>query len=99
MLHALQFLDIHLLLSAFFSKTSECNNVGKTIEKHGVGRCSVASGSSYFLIETLDALGQVVVHNPAHVAFVDAHTEGDGGADHLYIVAFEGLLGLGARLG
>ena len=39
------------------------------------------------------------MNHPAHVALVDAHSEGDGSAYHLYLVHLETLLHRGSLLG
>ncbi len=38
-------------------------------------------GRPVFSVVALDVLGEIVVDDPADVGFVDAHAEGDGGAD------------------
>ena len=53
---------------------------------------AVAAGAARFLIVAFEALRQVVMNHPTHVRLVDAHSEGDGCDDHLYIVANERLL-------
>ena len=97
--HSAQFFQVHRFLSAFFAERTEGDDICHRIEKHGVGWCTVSSGSSYLLIETLYALRHVVVNHPSHVALVDAHSEGDGSAYHLYLVHLETLLHRGSLLG
>ena len=48
---------------------------------------AVAPGAARFLIIGFHALGQVDVRHEAHVRFVDAHAEGDGGDDHHVVLA------------
>ena len=96
--HALELIHVDVQLSALPGKFCELYNVGERIEQNGVGRSTIASGTSYLLIEALNALGQVIVYHPAHVAFVDAHAKGDSGANHLYLVVFELFLGHGTLL-
>ncbi len=67
-------------------------DVPRAEEQQAVGGQTVASGAAGFLIVPLDVLGQIVVNDPADVGFVDAHAEGDGGADDPHLVAQEELL-------
>ena len=53
---------------------------------------AVAARAARLLVVALDGLGQVVVHDEAHVGLVDAHAEGDGGDDDVDLVAREGVL-------
>ena len=92
LLHLAQFVLVQFLLSTVLGKLFQLDNVREGIEKHGVCRSSIAPGTSYLLVETLDALWHVVMDDPSHVALVDAHTEGDGGTDHLNGVLLEQLL-------
>ena len=59
---------------------------------------AVAAGAAGFLVVALERFRQVVVHDPAHVGLVDAHAEGDGGDDHLRVVANERFLVVAARV-
>ena len=97
--HSSQFFQIHRFLSAFFAERTEGDDICHRIEQYRIGRCAVSSGSSYLLIETLDALRHVVVNHPAHIALVDTHSEGDGSAHHFYLVHLETLLYRGSLLG
>jgi len=47
----------------------------------------VATRAARLLIIALDVLRQVVVDDKAHVRFVDAHAEGNRGADDAHLVA------------
>lgn len=58
-------------------------HVGVRKEEIAVGGLPVAPGSSRFLVVALQALGQVLVDDKAHVGLVDAHTESDRGHDDL----------------
>jgi hypothetical protein len=53
---------------------------------------AVPAGSTGFLIVAFHVLGDVVVHDVAHVRLVDPHPEGDRRADHLDLVANEQVL-------
>ena len=68
------------------------HHVAARIEQHAIGRQPVAAGAAGFLIVALDVFRQVGVDHAAHVRFVDAHAEGDGGADDAGLVAEEGVL-------
>ena len=97
--HSSQFFQIHRFLSAFFAERTEGDDICHRIEQYRIGRSAVSSGSSYLLIETLDALRHIVVNHPAHVALVDTHSEGDGSAHHFYLVHLETFLYRGSLLG
>ena len=97
--HSSQFFQIHRFLSAFFAERAQGDDVCHRIEQYRICRSAVSSGSSYLLIETLDALRHVVVNHPSHVALVDTHSEGDGSAHHFYLVHLETLLHRGSLLG
>ena len=55
-------------------------------------RRAVAAGPARFLIVAFDVLGHLVVDDVADVALVDAHAEGIGGDDDLYLVVRKGVL-------
>ena len=100
LLHAQQFVEVDVALPALVGKASQCDDVLQVIEKDGLAGQSVAAAAPYLLIETLYALRQVVVHDEAHVALVDAHAEGYRGTNHLYSVGHEIVLhavALGSR--
>ena len=63
--------------------------------RHSAGQ-AVASGAAGFLVVALDVFGQIVMDDEADIGFVDAHAEGDGGADDADFVAQEKFLVLGA---
>ena len=99
LLHAFEFVHVDVLLSALSCKLRELYHIGQRIEQDGLGRSPVATGTPNLLVETLNALGHVVVNHPAHVLLVDAHTEGYRGANHLHEVLFEHFLGVVALAG
>ncbi len=66
--------------------------VAEAEEQEGLGGQAVAPAAPGLLVVALDGLGQVVVHDEAHVALVDAHAEGDRGDDHRDLVARERVL-------
>ena len=76
------FLDEPLLL----------DGVARAEEQQALGREAVPSGAPGFLVIALDVFGQIVMDDEADVGLVDAHAEGDGGADHPHFVAQEKFL-------
>ena len=58
---------------------------------------AVAAGAPGFLVVALERFRQVVVHDPAHIGLVDAHAKGDGGDDHLRVIANERFLVVATR--
>ncbi len=63
------------------------------------GRFAVASGAAGFLVIGFEALRQIEVGDKAHVGFVDAHAEGDGGDHDDAVLAQEALLMALAHVG
>ena len=59
----------------------------------------VTAGASGLLVVAFETLGHVVVDHEAHVRFVDAHAEGDGGHDDLGFLHQEVILVLDACFG
>ena len=55
-------------------------------------RQAIAPGAADLLVVALDAFGQIVMQDKAHIRLVDAHAKGNGGDDDLGIVADEGFL-------
>ena len=53
------------------------------VEGDALALASVAAGATGLLVIALQALGHVVVDYEADVGLVDAHTEGDGGHNHI----------------
>ena len=58
---------------------------------------AVAAGAPGFLVVALERFWQVVVHDPSHIGLVDAHAKGDGGDDHLRVIANERFLIVATR--
>ena len=69
------------------------------VERQGVGGRAVAAGAADLLVVALDRLRQVGVGDVADVGLVDAHAEGDGGADDEPVLALEAGLGEAAVVG
>ena len=90
--HALELFEVDITLTAILGEIPQLDDVRHGVEEYRVGRCAISSGTPYLLVEALDALRHVVVDDPSHVALVDAHSEGDGGANHLNLVHLEALL-------
>lgn len=88
-----------LWVAAILGELGQLNDVAVGIEQQGVGREAVAAGASDFLIESLHVFGRVVMDDESDVGFVDAHAEGDGGADDLGAVVDEVLLNSCAFIG
>ena len=81
-----------LLVGDFVEELEVFHHVAAGEEQQAFGGQAVAAGAAGFLIVALDVLRQVVVDDEADVRFVDAHAEGDGGADDSRLVAQEGVL-------
>lgn len=58
-------------------------NVGVRVEENTVRDFPVSACPARLLIVTFHRFGQTGVDDVAHVRFVDAHPEGDGGTDDL----------------
>ena len=93
-LHTVQLLVVDGLLTAVLGKLTQHDDVAHLIEQYRLAGQSVASSTTYLLIIALYALRQVVVHHVAHIALVDAHTEGYRCTHYIYIVIDEFLLHL-----
>ena len=89
LLHPPQFVHIDLDLSRLLGEVLQRHHVTVVIEQQGVGRHAVAARTSDFLIVTLDVARHVAVDDKAHIALVDAHAEGDGGAHDFQVVVDE----------
>ncbi len=72
------------------------DHVAGAEEQHAFAGQAVAAGAAGFLVVALDVFGQIVMDDEADVGLVDAHAEGDGGADDAHFVAQEKFLVLGA---
>ena len=81
-----------LLVRDFLEEFEVFRHVAAGEKQQAVGGQAVAPGAAGFLVVALDVLRQVGVDDVADVGFVDAHAEGDGGADDLGLVAEEGVL-------
>jgi hypothetical protein len=69
------------------------------VEGERVGGGAVAPGPADLLVIGLDGLRQVGMGDEADVGLVDAHAEGDRGADHQPVLALEAFLGPAALVG
>lgn len=67
-------------------------DVSWTEIENAIGGKAVSSRSTGFLVVAFDILGQVLVNDVANIRFVDAHAEGNCGADDLDLVADERFL-------
>ncbi len=67
------------------------------IIKHTFSFESVTTGPPGFLIIVLDRFGNVVVNHKTDIRLVNAHPEGDGGTDHLYVFTQELILTFGTE--
>ncbi len=56
-------------------------------EQQAFARQTIAARAAGFLVIALDIFRQIVMHHETDVGFVDAHAEGDGGADHADFIA------------
>ena len=83
---------LFLLAGLLVNEELLLHHVAGAEEQDALARQSVAAGAAGFLVVALDILRQVVVDDEADVRLVDAHAEGDGGADHPHLVAQEQLL-------
>ena len=61
-------------------------------EQEAIAGQTIAARAAGFLIVAFDVLRQIVVDDPADVGLVDAHAEGDRGADDARVVAEKCLL-------
>lgn len=68
-------------------------------QEFAVGRFSVAPGPANFLGVVFERFGEIEMVDRANVGFVDAHPEGDGGANHGDRAGHEGVLDFRARFG
>ena len=75
-----------------FDHLPQQHHVAQAVAEPGLGRVAVAAGAAGFLVIAFQRLGQVQVRHEAHVGFVDAHAEGDGGHHHHAFLAQEAAL-------
>jgi hypothetical protein len=90
---------LFLLVGDLVEEVRLLRDVAGAEEQQAVAGQAVASGAAGFLVVALDVFRQVVVDDPADVGLVDAHAEGDGGADDAGVVAEKLFLVGGAFLG
>ena len=97
--HLLHQLAGHLLFGGVLvgEELVKLLNVLLAVEGDASSFASVAAGTSGFLIVALDAFGDVVVDDKAHVGFVDAHAESDGGHDDIHLLGEEFVLVFGSH--
>mmetsp|Transcript_18773 Transcript_18773/g.61302 ORF Transcript_18773/g.61302 Transcript_18773/m.61302 type:complete len:364 (-) Transcript_18773:791-1882(-) len=72
-------------------------NVSPAEKQNAMRRLAVAAGTPRLLVVVLHRFAERVVDHKAHVRFVDAHTECDGGHHHLHFAFGPALVGLHAR--
>ena len=75
------------------------DHVLQAVHHPGVRGFAVAPGAARLLVIGLHALGQIQMGDEAHVRLVDAHAEGDGGADDDPVLAQKTRLVPPANLG
>ena len=92
--NGIQVLDGDAFFLALFlvDEIVDLGDVGITIKQEAVCGQTVTPGATDLLIIAFDAFRQIKVDDEAHVGFVDAHPEGDGGDNDLHIVADERFL-------
>ena len=83
-----------LPLTTLIRKLPQGDNVLQVVEQNRLARQSITTATANLLIETLDALGQIIMNHKTHIAFVDSHTKGDCGTDDLHTVVLEIVLHL-----
>ena len=76
-----------LRIRLFVNEPHLLHAVAGAEQQQAFARQTVAAGAAGFLIITFDVFRQIVVDHETHVRFVDAHAEGDGGANHARLVA------------
>jgi hypothetical protein len=67
-------------------------DVAAAEEQEAIAGEAIAAGAASLLVIAFDVFGEIVVDDPANVGFVNAHAEGDGGADDFGLVAEEEFL-------
>ena len=80
--HAVEFLQINILLIACFRHVAMKEQVAYRVEQERVAWPPVASGTPDFLIIVFDASRHVEVNDPTDIAFVDSHPESHCRTDH-----------------
>src|SRR4051812_47025179 len=64
-----------LRLGHFVDEPRVLDRVARAEEQKAFTRQSVAAGAPGFLVEAFDVLRQIVMHDEAHVRFIDAHAK------------------------
>ena len=77
---------------AFVDHAALVHHVLQAIGHPRVRRQAIAPGASGFLVIAFDVFGHVQVRHKAHIGFVDAHAERDGGHHHHAFFAQELVL-------
>ena len=80
-------LFLHFVAVAFGDTFAQQYPVVQTVTQPTHGRQPVPPGAAGFLVEMFDALGHIEMGDEAHVRFVYAHTEGNGGDDDNVVFA------------
>ena len=75
----------------------EHHHILQAVDHPGIGRQAIAAGTPGLLVVRLEGLGQIHVGNEAHVGFIDAHAERDGGHHDQAFLVEEALLVCRAR--
>ena len=81
-----------LLVLHLVDEEAQLRDVAVAEQQQAGGRIPVAPAPPRLLVVAFDVLGQIAVDHEAHVGFVDAHAEGDGGHHHVHLIAVERLL-------
>ena len=68
------------------------------IEGNAEALAAITASASGFLVISFKAFGNVVVDDEAHIGFVDAHTKGDGGHNHVDVFFEKGVLRVASQL-
>ena len=76
----------------FLNEPGLLGDIGSVKQQHAIRAETVTPGPAGFLIITLKIFWEILVDDKAYIRFVDAHTEGDGGANYLQVIANKGLL-------
>ena len=76
-----------LCVGLFLDECLLFDGVRRGEKEHAFAGEPVTSSPAGFLIITFDIFWQIVMDYEADVRFVDAHSEGDGGANHVHIIS------------
>ncbi len=91
--------NLFLVLAFVLHEFLELLQVLRRIEGETDALTAIAAGATRLLIIALEALGNVVVDDEAHIGLVDTHTEGDGGHDDVDVLLEEVILRLRTFIG